>query len=78
MRKFSKALPTAIQILAMSKKSEFVIPDPDRIQDDGSGIQSILNSLDSGLRRNDALKIFRLYRVHQILDMRKSDRGIES
>jgi len=34
------------------------MPVPDQVRDDGSGIQNILKSLDSGLRRNDASKDF--------------------
>jgi hypothetical protein len=29
------------------------MPVPDQVRDDGSGIQNILNLLDSGFRRND-------------------------
>jgi len=34
---------------------------PDQVRDDGSGIQNILKSLDSGLRRNDALMEFQTF-----------------
>jgi hypothetical protein len=37
------------------------MPVPDQVRDDGSGIQNILKSLDSGLRRNDALKEFQTF-----------------
>jgi hypothetical protein len=29
------------------------MPVPDQVRDDGSGIQNLLNILDSGFRRND-------------------------
>jgi hypothetical protein len=38
-----------------------VMPVPDQVRDDGSGIQNMLKSLDSGLRRNDALKKFQTF-----------------
>ena len=34
---------------------------PDQVRDDGSGIQNILKSLDSGLRRNNALMGFQTF-----------------
>ena len=37
------------------------MPVPDQVRDDGSGIQNILKSLDSGLRRNDALMGFQTF-----------------
>jgi len=37
------------------------MPVPDQVRDDGSGIQNMLKSLDSGLRRNDALKDFHTF-----------------
>gem|GEM_PF-3155604 len=37
------------------------MPDPDQVRDDGSGIQSILESLDSGLRRIDPFKDFQTF-----------------
>ena len=40
------------------KNFEFVMPVPDQVRDDGSGIQNLLKLLDSGLRRNDALMKF--------------------
>ena len=39
---------------------EFVMPVSDQVRDDGSGIQNILKSQDSGFRRNDALKEFQI------------------
>jgi hypothetical protein len=42
----------------LRKNSEFVMPVPDQVRDDGSGIQNLLKLLNSGLRRNDALKKF--------------------
>jgi len=35
----------------LEKSPEFVMPVPDQVRDDGSGIQKVLNSLNSGLRR---------------------------
>jgi hypothetical protein len=37
------------------------MPVPDQVRDDGSGIQNILTSLDSGLRRNDVSKGFQTF-----------------
>ena len=37
------------------------MPVPDHVRDDGSVIQNILNSLDSGLRRNDTKKANRTF-----------------
>jgi len=37
------------------------MPVPNQVRDDGSGIQNIMKSLDSGLRQNDALKVFGLF-----------------
>ena len=36
-----------------AKSPQIVMPVLDQVQDDGSGIQNILNLLDSGFRRND-------------------------
>jgi len=37
----------------LEKRSQFVMPVPDQVRDDGSGIQNILELLDSDIRRND-------------------------
>ncbi len=37
------------------------MPVPDQVRGDGSGIQNIMKSLDSGLRRNDTLKEFQTF-----------------
>jgi hypothetical protein len=37
------------------------MPVPDQVRDDGSGIQNILKSLDSGLRWNDVIMGFRTF-----------------
>jgi hypothetical protein len=47
--------------VGFGKNSEFVMPVPDQVRDDGSGIQNKLELLDSGLRRKDALKKFWLF-----------------
>ncbi len=44
------------------------MPVPDQVRDDGSGIQNILESLGSGLRRNDALKDFHTF--HETVKLR--------
>ena len=36
-----------------AKSSSTVMPVPDQVRNDGSGIQNSLNLLDSGFRRND-------------------------
>ena len=36
------------------------MPVPDQVRDDGSGIQKVPKSLDSGFRRNDVLKEFQI------------------
>jgi hypothetical protein len=58
-----------LRIDGLVKSPEFVMPVPDQVRDDGSGIQNILKSLDSGLAvipdpepgRNDALKEFQTF-----------------
>jgi hypothetical protein len=39
-----------IKIDGLVKSPEFVMPVPDQVRDDGSGIQNILKSLDYGYR----------------------------
>jgi len=48
-------------LMVSQKRSRFVMLVPDQVRDDGSGIQSILESLDSGLRRNDDGEIFQTF-----------------
>ena len=45
------------------------MPVPDQVQDDGSGIQNVLKSLDSGFRRNDKELIFWLFTNSSILNV---------
>ena len=42
----------------LEKRSQFVMPVSDQVRDDGSGIQKILELLDSGLRRNDDGEVY--------------------
>jgi hypothetical protein len=43
----------AVKFSVDSKLSGLVLPGPDRVRDDGSGIPNALGLLDSGFRRND-------------------------
>jgi hypothetical protein len=49
---------TLKNFVGFAKNSQFVMPVPDQVRDDGSGIQNFMTSLDSGLRRNNAQKKF--------------------
>jgi hypothetical protein len=49
--------------IRFAKNSEFVMPVPDQVRNDGSGIQNFMKILDSGFRRNDAKKIFDFYHI---------------
>jgi len=50
------------------------MPFPDQVRDDGSGIQNILEALDSGLRWNDALKEFQTFYETINIDLPYSSR----
>jgi hypothetical protein len=41
---------TLKNFVGFAKNSGFVMPVPDQVRDDGSGIQNLLKSLDSGYR----------------------------
>ena len=50
--------PLTLTVDSPAKSPKFVMPVPDQVRDDGSGIQNILKSLDSDLRRSKILMPF--------------------
>ena len=61
---------------SLVKSPRVVMPVPDQVRDDGSGIQNILKSLDSGFRRNDG-KTEQLT-FYEIINVENYKRGFNS
>ncbi|MFC1856544.1 hypothetical protein ACFL9U_00775 [Thermodesulfobacteriota bacterium] len=52
-RLLRNAVMNLVNINGLAKSPDIVMPVPDQVRDDGSGIQNPLKLLDSGFRRND-------------------------